>query len=89
MALYTHAPVLLVAGLDGDFSMTQNTSVMIVATIIGILVTYLVLSLENLFGGMLSDTVNILLALFIGATAQLLARHFLGKKDESRKKDKP
>lgn len=69
--------------------MTQNTPEMIVATIIGILVTYLALNIENLFGDMLSNTVNILLALFIGATAQLLARHFLMKKDKPQKKDKP
>ncbi len=69
--------------------MTQNTSEMIVATIIGILVTYLVLSLENLFGDMLSNTVNIVLALFIGATAQLLALHFLMKQNKPQKKDKP
>ncbi|WP_213993602.1 hypothetical protein [Sodalis sp. dw_96] len=66
--------------------MTHDTMALIVATIIGILTTYLVFSLEDILaGGMLSDTVNISLALFIGGTTHLLARHFLLKKARPRK----
>ncbi|TKI03966.1 hypothetical protein [Martelella alba] len=64
--------------------MTRETSALIAATIVGILTTYLVFCLEDIFlGDMLSDTVNISLALLIGATAHLLTRHFFVKKNHN------
>jgi hypothetical protein len=82
--------MFLVAGPVGDFTMTQNTSALIAGMAIGILITYLVFCFEDILlpTGMLSDTANISLALFIGCTAHLLVRHFLIKKEKPGKRSR-
>ncbi|XBS69766.1 hypothetical protein ABK905_26360 [Acerihabitans sp. KWT182] len=70
--------------------MTQDTSALFAATLVGILTTYLAFCLEDLFwGGMLSDAVNISLALFIGGGAHLLVRHAFFKKEPDRARLRP
>lgn len=64
----------------------MNPKIFLLSTVVGILATYLIFLISDVFFGLLPDDYGaIAIALFIGSGTHILVRHFLSRTAEKQK----